>query len=102
MSKRAFSALLLAALSCGFIFSLDFSVSPGGFVLIPTGDGNVNANGRGRYEIGGGGFLGAGGNKQDSGRLLVSPGGRGGVPLDSFLYPTRLYGLRKPKGEWKY
>ncbi|MFP3040719.1 hypothetical protein LQZ19_02745 [Treponema primitia] len=62
MLKSALITLLAAVLSAVFCtvsaFSLDFSVKPGGFVLIPRGDGNKSANGLERYEIGGGGSLG--------------------------------------------
>jgi hypothetical protein len=58
MSKRIFLIVFAASLACSGLSrlsALDFSISPGGFVLIPLGDGNVNAAGRERYEIGGGG-----------------------------------------------
>jgi hypothetical protein len=61
MSKRGFLIVFIGLLVCsgrGRLCALDFSVSPGGFVLIPTGAGNVNASGRERYEVGGGGGLG--------------------------------------------
>jgi hypothetical protein len=58
MLKKALFAILTAMLCSAAVFSLDFSINPGGFVLIPMGDGNVNAKGLERYELGGGAGLG--------------------------------------------
>ena len=44
---------------CSFLFGLDFTLIPNGFVFIPTGEGSADpASGDPLYDIGGGGELG--------------------------------------------
>ncbi|MDR2785400.1 MAG: hypothetical protein LBB83_05760 [Treponema sp.] len=57
MNKKT-AALVTLFLTAASVFSLDFSLRPGGFMLIPLGTGNRTEAGEERYSLGGGAELG--------------------------------------------
>jgi hypothetical protein len=57
MSKRL-ALVFLLVLTAAAAFGLDFSLRPGGFMLIPLGAGNRSEDGEERYSLGGGGDIG--------------------------------------------
>ncbi|MDR1104831.1 MAG: hypothetical protein LBL44_00615 [Treponema sp.] len=58
MIKKLIIAAYILNLAVSGLFSLEFSLRPGGFVFFPAGPGNEAADGNERFDIGGGGGLG--------------------------------------------
>ena len=55
--KLFIAACYLIIFNFSFLFSLDFSIRPKGFVSIPLGDGNTDPIGNEMYSFGGGGDI---------------------------------------------
>ncbi|MDR0670137.1 MAG: hypothetical protein LBF95_08650 [Treponema sp.] len=89
MSRRLVFILLLSIAAVSGLFSLDFSLRPGGFVFFPAGQGNKAADGSERFDIGGGGELGF---DIDLASIWSNPGGKNRRFLPGLGYTVGIEG----------